>query len=165
MKNLITLPSEQLKLIQCGEKVMLCVPLGEQPPEGYRFYYSINDHTFFRLENPKSEICINHTYPIGTVIGIRETWSRNETTGEFLYKTDYSEKFLVGLKKGRWRSPATMPSKAIIRHVKVIGNMVKRVQDVSNDELCLMGFNVDIPLHIKQQCTYGRKGRLNLFIN
>jgi len=101
--------------------------------------------------------------PVGTVLGVRETWravmydyqSQIEYASgspaldvppasfDELVKLDKLALRFRGAKKERhseaWRSPATMPSWAIRTHLRVESVRVCRVQGVTEDEAMLVG--------------------------
>ncbi|KKL88786.1 hypothetical protein LCGC14_1921260, partial [marine sediment metagenome] len=123
-----------------------CVPLGEQPPEGFEFVgIACSEACFmdgkaivmaFTCEIPLQ-------YQIGQVIGVRETWgyayNKDCTYWLYVYKIDYENGKDEKDEKAypiftKWYSPATIPSDAIRTQVKVIGNSVKEVQRVSGVE-------------------------------
>ena len=74
-------------------------------------------------------------YPKGTILGIRETWHYDGE--EYFYKANYTEEQL-GYTLFRWHFSTTMPHDAIRSQYEVIGNEVKRVQDINLTEMQLI---------------------------
>lgn len=71
-------------------------------------------------------------YPVGTVLGVKETWDYSELQliGGGTEKVGYLYKADGYLPCTKWKSPSTMPSKAIRTHVTVLSDEVMRVQEL-----------------------------------
>lgn len=94
MKSTITLTSDQLTQLKNNEQVGLCVPLGEQPPDGYvqSLIPTIMTGAWlasFHLDNAieQKPITIPLQFPGGQVLGVRESWriigSSHRSDGSF----------------------------------------------------------------------------------
>ena len=127
-----------------GDTLTIVRLLREQPPKDKPFYGIYNqydnieqDVAVYRNPITDKSIAIPLQYPIGTEIGIRETWGLVKCLSLiddfFAYKADNKYK-KNQLYTERWQSSATKPEEAIIHIVKVTGNKVKRVQELTGFE-------------------------------
>ena len=151
--------SSYISKLKSKERFVVIKKLKEQPPEGYKFQYidtQYNKAVFLNL-GLKSQNCIPLQYPIGQVIGIKETWGIgikyfDNMNGKFIqryaYKSDCSGIPTIGNKRPlpqcvvddfKWHSPSTIPQEAIRIYATVIRNSVKRVQSLTEDEIYKAG--------------------------
>ncbi len=115
-----------------------------------RFKMGQNDVAMSVPDIPDDKyIDVKIPYPKGTILGIRESYAILGTEQcpwpEMPHKIILDEngyKYCHVYKASfdrcgapRWHSSATMPHKAIIRQYEVIGNEVKRVQDMTWEEM------------------------------
>lgn len=147
---------EQIAQLKEHGKITLCVPTVTQPPERWKLCLVHGSNAEF-TDTGKPQILavevIPLQYPVGTVIGVRETWDHSELSliGGGVERIGYIYKANGYLPCTHWHSSATMPAKAIRYHPTVVGNTVKRVQDVTNTELHKMGYIVSYINYDKQE--------------
>jgi len=173
-----------LSKLNSGDTMTLMRLLKEQPPDGFEFLIKLDNDwvAFYNNEKPVGEnaITIPLQFHVGATIGVREAWwHKLMPYDEYFFKSDYSneawwhklmpydeyffksdcsntELIYLKAKGGIWLSPATMPNKAIRKHLTVKVNKVKRVQAI--DSICM---NRLLP-----QCLYATPKEIkNAFIN
>ncbi len=117
-----------------------------QPPDGYEFQYIDNQYkvAVFLNDIERNQRTIKIPYSKGTILDIRETWGKLYAKPHlvdfvYVYKADYDGSCLP-----YFHSSATMPKEAIRSQYEVIGNEVKRVQDVTVQEMYDLGIYDDI---------------------
>ena len=124
----------------------------EQPPDGYRHI-----HTTIAFDNSQyadfvknDSVChIKLPFAVGDIVGCKETWGEArplvDTDGigahyaesKIIYKADYTEEQLK-LMYIKWRSPVTMPLKAIHKWIKIVSVECRRIQTLSIKQMvCL----------------------------
>jgi len=140
----IYLTENEIQQLNNNEKLIFIRMLKEQPPEEYIFK-KIHEQGKFALFvlTEKNIFSIPLQYPIGTVIGIKETYCNRGFKYDFIlgqYIPEYCYKS-KGKKPQRkkWLSPVTMPQEAIRTKLKAVGNSVKRVQAITTSEAIRIG--------------------------
>ncbi len=149
--------------LNSGDTMMLMRVLKEQPDDEYSFDEIYDNIAYFESDH---DTCwkVPLQYPVGKY-GVRETWrvikiypSMKEMLIEYkdgnrrlikiltkietlpskgsLYAAFAT--FVLQPENSNWRSPATMPKEAIRDHVIVESNTVKRVGELTFDEICVM---------------------------
>jgi len=128
---------DQIAQLQETGKLTVIVPLKKQPPEGYadnQIYGTLCQFCKLSDDNDKIFDCweTQLQFPVGTEVGVRETWDFGygyEDEKEYFFKDTY----IAGAAK--WHSSATMPDDAIRHKPVVVSCDVKRVQDITCEEL------------------------------
>jgi len=141
--------AEHLAKVKIGEIAVLPVILKEQPPDGYIFDCLVCPSFIEFVPESDSEhddfVRIKLQYPIGTTIGVKETWGydishMNPQRQVIILKSE------VGNHKEyqdvSWHSASTMPKDAIRWFGTVTGNRVCRVQEMTYDDITSMGFDI-----------------------
>ncbi len=145
--------AKRLSQANSGDTVKMMRPLKKQPPDGYKFkkipdyhsYIGKNNALFINIDVKYGggTYRIPLQYPVGTRLGMRETWAEKwyhapgNTWMGYRYKADYTPHELSNTKYQKnsfmfkWQSPVTMPYKAIRRWFIAESTQVKRVQSIS----------------------------------
>jgi len=138
-----------------GERFTIVKPLKLQPPEDTEYVnlFCGCAVAHYRKDGKPNWWDIPLQYPIGCEIGIKETWGtilRECATerGSSLFKYVYKHSGLGIIHHNEhfsgWRSPATMPQEAIRTRTTVMGNSVKRVQEITWEEYKLIFSENDV---------------------
>ncbi len=169
MKNNLILSDTETKQLNSGDTMMRMRLLKEQPPDNARPQHVYKDGTisFWYADNRIKTWNIPLQYPVGTRLGVRETWGYEIETiptkqnyrteiRVYFYKSEYINSNTIPAYG--WYSPAAMPKEAIRDHVIVDSNTVKRVGDVTEAEALQMGFKLEYTVRTYtnpfQPCDY-----------
>lgn len=93
-------------------------------------------------------------YKVGDILWVRETWAPCATIDSFLTNTDlfvYRADWLTAAEPPRWRPSIHMPKKAARLFLKVAGVKAERLQDITDTQAILEGFEGVV-------CDHGMRG-------
>ncbi len=150
----INVSDEQASIIakhNKGDIFTFLALLKEQPPSRDTYYNRSDLHDLYKIKSDEllmqnkfnwgsspHDWIIKLQYPKGTILGIRETWWKSpEIDIPDQYDADLSDADRKNARRDLlplgWKimSSATMPHEAIRSQYEVIGNEVKRVQDIN----------------------------------
>ena len=154
MKHTIILNNDEASRYNSDDTITLMRPLKKQPPDGYENSplapLADRNKLEFIYHPSSTTYKLWHTtlqYPVGAKLGVREAWSETAEKTKtgwknvFEYKADYNEDDLdlFDLMGGTWYSPAIMPKEAIMKHLIVLENTVKRVQELTCKDMVSLG--------------------------
>ena len=112
-------------------------PLKKQPPEGYEFYRIQGESALFRHPVIGERIHIDLRFPVGTKVGLRETFHYDEWEKIYYYYADAGEDY--DSPDIDWHSSVTMPNTAIRHWRTVTANRVCRVQGICAMDIIATG--------------------------
>ncbi len=126
--------------------------MGENPPCSV---FQTNDNWILA-----EVLSMNSPFTPGQVIVAREAWAKEyhlgRWTGVYFYKADNNAPDIWW--RSEWKSPVTMPHWVARHHFKVLSVEVKRVEDVTDDEIMQWGIK-PIPI---ESLGWKRKQMLGL---
>ena len=117
--------SQHFASLRTGDKMVIVVPLKEQPPEGWKIQGVYDEDVRF-YDN--GQVDIQLPYPLNARVGLRETWDAKEgyLTRYKAHKDDPID---------RWHSSQCMPRKVIRYWPPVIDVRVSQVQNIKPYEI------------------------------
>ena len=135
---------------------------GNTPKEVYEFDQVIDGEAWFNRVGGTDEDWwrVKLPNPIGTVEPVMEEWAEDRRDGDTDPYWNYITKAMISEKiydNFDWQPASTMPDE-LVKHTKVTGVEVKRVQEIKPEVLGLGKYNFDTgdhPLYHYINATYG----------